>query len=256
MVGIFRDTQPETEPDPAPVAPGTAPEPATAHGADATDAATPTPRYASLPLVALVLGIAGVVLGITVIWFFAAIPVGIVSVAVGLFTRARIASYDDARAAPRATIGTALGCVAILLGVTGAYFLPRAIDRADRFLGTVQQDVNEDVDEVNGGLSRDVNRLDRTLSRDLRRFEAQNRRDLNDLEQRSTAALTALEVRLNGDVAAGSAALRRDLTQLEVQLQQDLAAIEAAMRKSDDTLHDTVGGLEARITKIEQKLGL
>ncbi len=40
---------------------------------------------------------------------------------------------------------TALGCVAILLGVTGAIFLPRVMDRADRFLGTIQQDVNTDV---------------------------------------------------------------------------------------------------------------
>src|SRR5437870_1827680 len=92
----------------------------------------------ALPLVALVLGIAGVVLGVTVVWFFAAIPVGIVSIATGLLARRRVATYADARAASRATIGTALGCIAVLLGVTGAFFLPRVIDRGDRFLGSVQ----------------------------------------------------------------------------------------------------------------------
>jgi hypothetical protein len=62
-------------------------------------------------------------------WFFAAIPVGFVSVVTGLIARRRVHTYDDPRAASRATIGTALGCVAILLGMTGAYFLPRIIDR-------------------------------------------------------------------------------------------------------------------------------
>lgn len=68
--------------------------------------------------------------------------------------------------------------------------------------------------------------------------------------------MAALELRLNGDVATVSAALRRDLAQLETRLQNDLEALEASMHKSDDTLHDTVGGLDARITKIEKKLGL
>lgn len=212
--------------------------------------------HASLPLVALVLGVSGVVLGVTVIWFFAAIPVGIVSVAVGLAARRRLASYEDPRAASRATIGTALGFVAILLGVTGAYFLPRVVDRADRFLGTVQKDVNNDVGQINGGLSRDVNRLDRTLSRDLRRFEAQNRADLNDLEKRTNTALTVLELRLNGDLASATAAATRDLTALETRLRSDLRELQAAMRSADASMHENIGGLDARITKIEKKLGL
>ena len=110
---------------------------------------------------------AGVVLGVTVIWFFAAIPIGVAAVVVGIVARRRVASYHDPRAASRATIATALGCVAILLGVTGAIFLPRVMDRADRFLASIQQDVNDDVGLVNDGLSPDVNRLDRTLTRDL-----------------------------------------------------------------------------------------
>ena len=212
--------------------------------------------HASLPLVALVLGIAGVVLGVTVIWFFAAIPVGIVSIATGLVARRRIATYTDARAASRATIGTALGCVAILLGATGAYFLPRLIDRGDRFLGSVQHNVNRNVDLVNGGLSRDVNRLDRTLSRDLDRFELQNRQDLTALENRTTVALKALEDRLNTAVAATRDGAKTDLKALETSLRAAIAAVDRSTRDDDAALHDTVGGLDRRITRIEQKLGL
>lgn len=225
------------------------PEPAAAEPAEA-------PVHASLPLVALVLGIAGVVLGITVIWFFAAIPVGIVSVVVGLVARRRIATYTDARAASRATIGTALGCVAILLGVTGAYFLPRLIDRGDRFLGSVQHNVNRNVNLVNGGLSRDVNRLDRTLSRDLDHFELQNRQDLTALENRTALTLKALEERLDTAVAATRDGAKTDLKSLETSLRAAIAAVDRSARDNDAALHDTVGGLDRRITRIEQKLGL
>ena len=206
--------------------------------------ATGAPPHASLPLVALVLGIAGVVLGITVVSFFAAIPVGIVSVVLGVIARRRdhLRRPPAPRPAPRSA--PALGLVAILLGITGAYFL-RVIDRADGFLATVQQDVNEDVGQINGGLSRDVNRLDRTLSRDLRRFEAQNRADLEQLEQRTSAAMTTLEQRITAGSATATAAERRELAQLEARLASDLQALEHALRKTkNDTVHDTLGGLD------------
>jgi hypothetical protein len=211
---------------------------------------------ASLPLVALVLGIAGVALGLTVIWFFAAIPIGIVTVAIAIAARRHASSYTDARAMPRATVGMALGCVALMLGVSGAIFLPRVIDRWDRFLGSVQQDVNDDVGLVNRGLSRDVSELDRTLTRDLRRFEAQNRADLEQLERRSAATLAALEARLSADVATSSADARRDLQQLETKLTADMRELETSLRAADSTLYGTIGRLDARITAIEKKLGL
>jgi hypothetical protein len=226
------------------------------HGDDATASSAAAPLHAALPLVALVLGISGVALGVTVIWFFAAIPVGIVSLIAGVIARQRLHTYNDPRAASRATIGTALGCVAILLGVTGAYFLPRIIDRGDRFLGGVQENVNKNVDLVNGGLSRDVNRLDLTLSRDLDRFELQNRTDLTALENRTALTLKALEDRLNSTVDATRVSAKSDLAALDTSLRAALAALEKSSRDSDAALHDTVGGLDRRITKIEEKLGM
>jgi hypothetical protein len=209
-----------------------------------------------LPQVAFVLGIAGVVLGVTVIWFFAAIPVGLVSILVGLVARARIHSYTDPRSSSRATIGIALGCVAILLGVTGAYFLPRVIDRADRFLGGIQHDVNQNVDLVNNGLTRDVDRLDRTLSRDLDKFERDNHRDLTDLENRTAVTMKALEDRLNKDVNDSRTSAKRDLTTLESSLRADLHTAQEDLRTVDSSLREIVAALEARVARIEKKLGL
>jgi hypothetical protein len=246
----------------APVAPAPSPAPplertddAAAPDAAAPDAAAPA-GGGSLPLVALVLGIASVALGLTVIWFFAAIPVGIVSIGVGIVARRRAGGDPDPRSVSRATTGTALGCVALVLGLSGAYFLPRVVDRWDRFLGSVQQDVNDDVGLVNSGLRGDVSRLDRTLTRDLRRFEAQNREDLRELERRSAATLAALEARLSADVRNGDENARRDLNQLENKLTQDLKDLETSLRAADNTLYGTIGRLDARITAIEKKLGL
>jgi len=240
-------TRPAGRADPSGDSPA---EPAT--GSDA--AASAPDRPSSLPMVALVLGISGMALGLTVIWFFAAIPVGIVSIGIGILARRRVRADDDPRALSRATIGTALGCVALLLGVSGAYFLPRVIDRWDAFLDTVQQDVNDDVDLVNGGLSRDVNRLDRTLTRDLRRFEAQNRQDLDALERRTSASLAALEARINTDLSSGAAEARRDLAQLETKLANDVERLEDSLRGADNALYGTIGKLDARITQIERQI--
>lgn len=232
-----------------------APAPATPSTIDVGDASD-NPFNTPLPLVALVLGVSGVVLGITVIWFFAAIPVGMVAVAIGVVARRRIESHDDPRGASRATIAIALGCVAMLLGVTGAIFLPRVMDRADRFLGTMQQSVNTDVATVNSGLERDVDRLDRTLSRDLRRFERSNHQNLTDLENRTSASLKALEDRTHGDVDQATVAAKRDLAALETALAADLHTVDSDMHAADSVLHDTITALEARVARIEKKLGL
>jgi len=258
--GMARVTQvhaQEVAPDattemPGAAAPGSgAPEPP-----EPARAAASIAPNAPLPLVACVLGVAGVILGITVIWFFAAIPVGLVSVLVGLVARARVHTYDDSRASSRATIGIALGCVAILLGITGAYFLPRMMDRADNFLGTIQRDVNQNVNQVNNGLTRDVDRLDRTLTRDLARFERDNHRDLTDLENRTAATMKALEDRVQKDVDDSRTSAKRDLASLEASLRADLRSARQDMATADSALHDWVAAIEARIERIEKQLGL
>jgi F0F1-type ATP synthase membrane subunit b/b' len=208
----------------------------------------------SLPLVALVLGIAGVALGLTAIWFFAAIPTGAAAVVVGGISLVRLQGVVDPRARGRAVIGTVLGAVAVLLGVMGAIFLPQAMDRMDRFLDSVQADVNDDVALINSGLQRDVDQLDRTLTRDLKRFEAENRRDLRQLEDRSTRALEELEQKLGADVAGLSRAARQDLTQLEQRLRTDVHALDAALRGTESSLRADLASLTARVERLERDL--
>jgi len=223
------------------------------------EAADPTePGPAVLPLVALVLGVAGSALGVSVIWYFAAIPTGIAAIAVGVIAHRRVtaASDTDPRSRSRAVIGAVLGLVAIVLGISGAIYLPRVMDRADRFIGSVQDDVNENVRLVNNGTQRDVDQLDRTLTRDLERFENQNKADVTGLEQRTSTALATLESRMSTDLKAATTDSKSELTELEASLRADIRALEDVLRSTDATFEGKVSALEARITVIERRLGL
>lgn len=223
---------------------------------DLAEPAEPGP--AVLPLVALVLGVAGCALGLSVIWFFAAIPTGIAAVVVGVVARRRVsaASDMDPRSRSRAVIGAVLGLVAIVLGISGAVYLPRALDRADRFIGSVQDDVNENVALVNDGTQRNVDQLDRTLTRDLKRFEDQNKADVTGLEQRTSAALATLESRMSRDLKIATDDSKAELVALEASLRADIQALEAVLRTTEATFEGKVAALETRVSAIEHQLGL
>ena len=175
---------------------------------------------------------------------------------VGLVALRRVDAYEDSRARSRATIGAVLGTVAIVLGVSAAFFLPRVIDRVDGFFSGLQDDVNKNVRSVNKGLQSDVNSLDRTLTRDLGRLEIQNRRDLDTLEKRTSDALAQLENRLTAAVDKASASEKQDLATLEQSLREDIRVLEAAIHTTDSTFATQTSAFEARIARIEKALGI
>src|SRR3954466_4006741 len=65
----------------------------------------------TLPLVTLVLGIAGAALGVVVIWYVAAIVIGLRALVVGVLAIRRSRADADARGYSRAMIGTMLGAI-------------------------------------------------------------------------------------------------------------------------------------------------
>ncbi len=240
-----------TAPIASPVELGTAPR--TDRVADDVPAG-PRSRASTLPLVTLVLGIAGVALGVVVIWYIAAIALGLVAVIVGVVALRRTRGDADPKERSRATIGTMLGAIAILLGVCAAILLPHAVDRVDHFFATMQDDVNQNVDTVSRGLRSDVNRLDRSTARDLHRLERQNRGDLDQLERRSNASLADLSGRLAQVETKLSDTERRDLTRLEQSLRDDLRNLDTAMHTSSDALGERVAKLEQEMADVQRAL--
>lgn len=219
---------------------------------DESKAGTQT-TVASLALVALVLGIAGTVLGITVLWFFAAIPIGLAAVVVGVLALRR---PQTERHRTRAVLGTVLGCVALVLGVLGAIFVPPLLHRANVALSNVEQDLTSDIDRIDDSLARDVDRIDTTVSRDLRRLERENKEDLLQFEQAAAAALDKLEqqvAKIEKDLTAQE---RADITRLEQALRTDLRELEASLRATDTVQHEMVAAIEARVKALEKQLGL
>lgn len=213
-------------------------------------------EVAPVALVAYVLGIAAVVLGMTVIWYFAAIPIGIAAVVVGAFALRSPRTAGDHRARTRATIGAVLGLVAVVLGVCAWYFLPRVVDDVSSFFSDAQRDVNHNVDTVNQGLKSDVRSLDQTVTADLRRLEDQNRLDLDTLERRTADSLSQLETRMTAAVDSARGSAKQDLAALDASIRQDIRSIEASLRAADDSLTVQSTLLEARIARIEKLLGI
>ena len=222
---------------------------------DEDSGSVPPPTPSSLPLVAFVLGTAAVVLGVTVVWYFAAVVIGLAAVVVGSIALRRTGPGHDIRGRSRATIGTVLGIVAIVLGICAAFLLPRVVDRVDRFFGSLQHGVNHNVSVVNQGLRSDVDNLNRSVTRDLHRLETSNKSDLSSLEKRSTDSLSQLEGRLNALDARLTDAEKRDLDRLEQSLRTDLRGLDEALRTSDSTLAVQIADLETRIARLEKMLG-
>src|SRR4029079_9398823 len=90
-----------TAPIASPVELGTAPR--TDRVADDVPAGSRS-RASTLPLVTLVLGIAGVALGVVVIWYIAAIALGLVAVIVGVVALRRTRGDADPKERPRAPL--------------------------------------------------------------------------------------------------------------------------------------------------------
>ena len=223
-------------------------------GTDVDGEPEPHGTASTLPLVTLVLGIAGAALGVVVVWYIAAIVLGIAAVAVGIVALRRARTATDPRGHSRATIGMMLGAIAIVLGVSAAILLPHAIDRVDNFFSTMQDDVNHNVDSVNRGLRSDVNNLDRSTARDLRRVERQNKSDLDQLERRSNESLVNLGARLDKLDAKLTDAERRDLAALEQSLRDDIRNLDAALRSSSDGLGERVAKLEQQMAELQREL--
>jgi hypothetical protein len=208
----------------------------------------------ALPLVALVLGVAGVVLGITVLWYFAAIPVGLAAVVVGTVALRRCEPFDH-RNRGRSTIGGVLGGIAVVLGISAAVFLPRMIHRADNFFSTLQGDVNDNVALVTDSVQQDVNRIDRNVNRDLRRLERSNQQDVSELNAQSRETVRHFEAQLAEVERRLSETGRHDLTRLDEALRQDLRATQAQLRSLEDRLSKLEGELLARVAALEAAAG-
>jgi F0F1-type ATP synthase membrane subunit c/vacuolar-type H+-ATPase subunit K len=202
---------------------------------------------ANLAFFAVALGVAGAVLGVTVVWFFAAIPLGLAAaVTGGLALRRR----DIGRHRTRAVLGTVLGLVAVLLGILSAILLPVIFHRADEALTGVRDDVTAQIDKIDSSLAGDVDRLDLTITRELRNLEQQNHRELTRFQKTSADELHRLERRLAA-AEKGLPAQQDDLGRLERQLRVELAALGDNTKGAGAAVQTRLEAISARVLALE-----
>jgi hypothetical protein len=216
------------------------------------DVAGPGVGTANLAFFSVALGAAGALLGVTVIWFFAAIPVGIAAVVTGMLAlgRRHLGGYRS-----RAVLGTVLGIVAIVLGSLSAVFLPIAARELDAAATRVRDDVTGQIDKVDRSIAGDVDRMNTTVSRELREFSRQNRRALRELEGTSNSQLRRLERRLAASEKNLPAQQRIDLDRVARDLRRELAAVDKVTRGADAATQATIAAIVTRVQALEAALG-
>jgi F0F1-type ATP synthase membrane subunit c/vacuolar-type H+-ATPase subunit K len=207
---------------------------------------------ANLAFFALALGVAGAVLGVTVVWFSAAVPLGVAAVVTGgvALRRPHIGSHRS-----RAVLGIVLGLVALLLGILSAILLPMVLHRADDALTGARDDIVSQVDRVDRSLASDVDQLDTTISRELRQLERQNDRELTGFERTSADDLRRLEHRM----AAAEKDLplqKSDLARLNRELRAQIATLGTSTNGADVAAQRGIEAITARVVALEDRLGL
>jgi uncharacterized membrane protein YeaQ/YmgE (transglycosylase-associated protein family) len=108
-------------------------------------APTPPPgsRANGLALAAMIVGIVGAFVGVLVLPFFLAIPLGATALGLGVAGRRRAADRPDGRGRGQATSGIVLGSIAMALGVLGACLVFFVIDFSDDIGGSAAADTYE-----------------------------------------------------------------------------------------------------------------
>jgi hypothetical protein len=213
----------------------------------------------ALAVASLTLGATAVALGVTLIWFFLALPFGLVAIGCAVVERRRTKRETGRAAGGIVTAGLVLGLAAVPLSLGGLVVIPRAQD----FVGESVRDANgvvaADLETMERSIRGDVDALDRTLTENVNESTGSLSQDFDQLESSSAAELERLESELKQVIAQLEQATRTDLSELESSLQGDisterqiLAGVESDVRAELEALRTEVAELRARVDELRR----
>lgn len=243
----------------------------TGTSADATpiEAAPRMPSAGVLAVISLSVGAVGAALGATLVWFFLALPLGLLAVATGIADRRRRAAQGLDPTSAASTGGMSLGVVAMLLAVGGLLVVPRVEGTVNRMFDGLQGGVQEDLGIVERGMNRNVDALDATLTRNVDVTTQSLQQNFDRLEQLSSGEIDRAGDRVDQVVANLSDAtgtnvdkvnsqLSKELATLQKTLRTQIATIEAAAVKNLDglqvTAREELGAARDRIDSLETQI--
>lgn len=208
-----------------------------------------------LAVTSLTLGGLAVLLGATLVWFFLALPFGLVAVGCALLERRRTRRATGRAAGGVVTAGMVLGLASVPLALGGLVVIPQAQD----FLGESVRDANgvvaEDLDSLERSLRRNVDALDRTLSENVDQSTQSLSEDFTQLEASSQAELEEAERQLRDIVGRLESTTRADLAELEASVSADIQAERQIIAEVEAQLRQELDAARAEIERVEGRLG-
>ena len=138
-----------------------------------------------LAVASLVLGATSVVLGVTLIWFFLALPLGLAAIVCAVLERRRTRERFGRTSGGIVTAGMVLGCIAIPLSFGGLVVVPQLQGAVEETIDLTQEDVSKDLTSVERSFNKSVDDLDRTLSDNVDESTASLESDFKGLEKTS-----------------------------------------------------------------------
>lgn len=189
-----------------------------------------TPSAGVLAVISLSLGAVGAALGATLVWFFLALPLGLLAVATGVADRRRRAAQGLDPTSASSTGGMSLGVVAMLLAIGGLLVVPRVEGTVNRMFDGLQGGVQEDLGIIEQGLNRNVDALDATLTRNVDVTTQSIQQNFDQLERLSSGEIDRAGDRVDRIVSDLTTATGTNVDKVNSQVGKELAALQATLR--------------------------
>lgn len=229
---------------------------------DPSEDHAPVDGVSGLGVASLVLGAIAVVLGVTLVWFFLALPLGLAAIVCALVERRTTRRRDGRPAGGIVTAGLVLGAVAVPLSFGGLLVIPQLEGAVEHTIGLTQRDVSEDLDSVERSFSDSVDDLDTTLSEnvdqsaaalksDFEGLESSSQKELREVEDRVGGIIAELERTSGADLDEVEQAVRSDLTELEAAIRDDIAAVNGRVAAAEERARAELDALDDRVRSLE-----
>lgn len=221
------------------------------------DATAPTDRRrpaSALAVTSVVLGVLATLMALGVVWFFLALPFGLVAAGCAIADRARTRRDDGVAAGGPTTIGLVLGLASIPLALGALWVIPRVETLASDAVADVQSDVQTDLTSLEETTTANVERLDRTLREvvrenddswhdDFAMFDKQTKGSLDQTEKELREIIDGLERSTGADLSRLEGAARADVARIEARI----AALEGEARAKWEQLGADVQALRTEV---------
>ena len=222
-------------------------------GRRATDEPPEPPRRRAatpLAITSVVLGSLGTLMALGVVWFFLALPFGLVAVVCALVDRRATKRETGRSGGGLTTVGLVLGCACIPLALGALVIIPRVESLTRDSAAGLQSGVQEDLDGIEQTASQNIDKLDRTLRELVKSDNEAWSTDFDKLEKSMDEGLSRTERQLKDLLDQLERSTRGELTRLEDSARRDVADVDTRIAAVEELARSEIERLERELAEL------